>query len=185
MPAAVTAVIAGSPSRVAGILMSTFGLSTAAHSAFAEAIVASVSLARVGSTSIETRPSSLVAAATGARMSHALRTSSVVSSKITLSTSAPALTSSATWASYRSPLLIAPWKMVGFVVTPTTELSATSEARLPVSIRSRERSSSQMDTPASASALRRSLMVFSLVSRPVTWPLRRCCPWRPGPPSRR
>src|SRR4051794_38649597 len=52
-------------------------------------------------------------------------------------------------------------KMVGFVVTPTTDLSLTRSARLPVSIRSRDRSSSQMDTPASASALRRSLSVLT------------------------
>jgi hypothetical protein len=93
MPSAIAAVIAGRPSTVAGILISTFGRSTAAHSAFAEAMVASVSLARVGSTSIETRPSSLVDSATGARMSQALRTSSVVSPKMTSSTSLPSATS--------------------------------------------------------------------------------------------
>ena len=40
MPSASTAVIAGSPSRVAGILMKTLGRSTVAHSDFADAIVA-------------------------------------------------------------------------------------------------------------------------------------------------
>src|SRR3954451_16175494 len=50
-------------------------------------------------------------------------------------------------------------KIVGLVVTPTTCFSLISSARLPVSIRSRERSSSQMETPASESACRRSVMV--------------------------
>src|SRR4051794_5557004 len=49
-------------------------------------------------------------------------------------------------------------KIVGLVVTPTTCFSLTRSARLPVSIRSRERSSSQMDTPASARAWSRSLI---------------------------
>ena len=48
---------------------------------------------------------------------------------------------------------MAPAKIVGFVVTPTTCLSLISSARLPVSIRSRDRSSSQMETPASESVL--------------------------------
>ena len=48
MPSAIAAVMAGSPSLVAGILISTLGRSTALHSARAEAMVPSVSLARVG-----------------------------------------------------------------------------------------------------------------------------------------
>src|SRR4051794_22575517 len=54
---------------------------------------------------------------------------------------------------------MAPAKIVGLVVTPTTCLSLISSARLPVSIRSRERSSSQMETPASDRAWSRSVMV--------------------------
>src|SRR4051794_26311734 len=50
-------------------------------------------------------------------------------------------------------------KIVGLVVTPTTCFSLISSARLPVSIRSRERSSSQMETPASERAWSRSVMV--------------------------
>ena len=92
-------------------------------------------------------------------ISQPLRTSSVVSSKITRLTSAPSATSLRTCSSYRSPLPIAPAKIVGFVVTPTTCLSLISSARLPVSIRSRERSSSQMETPASESVWSRSVMV--------------------------
>ena len=97
----------------------------------------SVSCARSGSTSIETRPSAAVSSATDASTSQASRTSSVVSSKITRSASAPSPTSLRTWASYRSPSAIAAAKIVGFVVTPTTKLSRTRSARLPVSIRSR------------------------------------------------
>ena len=58
MPSAIAWVIAGSPSRVAGILMNRFGRSTAHQRKRASAMVFSVSLARRGSTSRETRPSS-------------------------------------------------------------------------------------------------------------------------------
>jgi hypothetical protein len=162
IPSAIAAVIAGRPSRVAGILISTFGRSTAAQRACAEAMVASVSLARVGSTSIETRPSDFVDAYTGCMRSHALRTSSVVSSNTTRSTGSPLSTSWATCSSYRSTLAIAAAKIVGFVVTPTTCFCAISSARLPVSMRSRDRSSSQIDTPASDSCFRRSLISLFL-----------------------
>ncbi len=57
MPSASTAVIAGSPSWVAGILISVFGRSTIHHRALASAMVGAVLRARRGSTSIDTRPS--------------------------------------------------------------------------------------------------------------------------------
>lgn len=57
IPSEIAWVIAGSPSTVAGILMNRLGRSTIHHSARASAIVLSVSLARRGSTSMETRPS--------------------------------------------------------------------------------------------------------------------------------
>ena len=57
MPSAITAVIAGSPARVAGILISTLARSTILNSSWACAMVASVSCASRGSTSIDTRPS--------------------------------------------------------------------------------------------------------------------------------
>ena len=50
--------------------------------------------------------------------------------------------------------------IVGFVVTPTTCEVWTRSARLPVSSRSRDRSSSQIDTPASESCCKRSVMGF-------------------------
>ena len=57
IPSEMACVIAGSPSRVAGILMNRFGRSTIHHSARASAMVFSVSLASLGSTSMDTRPS--------------------------------------------------------------------------------------------------------------------------------
>ncbi len=57
MPSAITAVIAGRPASVAGILISRFGRSTIFHSSMACRMVLSVSWASRGSTSIDTRPS--------------------------------------------------------------------------------------------------------------------------------
>ena len=57
MPSASVSVIAGMPSRVAGILMNRLGRSTSHHSALASATVVGVSWASRGSTSIDTRPS--------------------------------------------------------------------------------------------------------------------------------
>ena len=57
MPAASVAVIAGSPSRVAGILIITFGRASRSHNSCACAIVPSVSWARSGDTSTDTNPS--------------------------------------------------------------------------------------------------------------------------------
>ncbi len=121
MPSARVSLMAGAPSVVAGILMNRLGRSTSCHSSLAEAKVASVSNARSGATSIETRPSTpLVASKTGFSTSQALRTSVVVSAKTVLSTSAPSAASSRTWSSYRSPSASAAAKIEGFVVTPTT-----------------------------------------------------------------
>ena len=57
IPSATQAVIAGSPSSVAGILMNRLGRSTIHHSARASAMVFAVSRASRGSTSRDTRPS--------------------------------------------------------------------------------------------------------------------------------
>ena len=57
MPSDRQVVMAGRPSRVAGILMNRLGRSTSHHSARASAMVFAVSLAIRGSTSIDTRPS--------------------------------------------------------------------------------------------------------------------------------
>jgi hypothetical protein len=81
-------------------------------------------------------------------MSAASRTSSVVAAKIASSTDAPAFASSAIWSAYECPPPpIAPWKIVGFVVTPLTLRVEMSSVRLPDVMRSRDRSSSQMLTP--------------------------------------
>ena len=153
MPLASTWLIAGSPSTVAGILTNRFGRSTASQSRCAISTVAPVSRASPGSTSIETRPSTpSVASNTGRRTSQPRRTSSVVISKIASPTLAPRSASAWTWSEYRSPSDSALAKIVGFVVTPTTCLSFTSRSRSPDSISSRDRSSSQMETPAALSA---------------------------------
>src|SRR3954469_9589383 len=51
--------------------------------------------------------------------------------------------------------------MVGLVVTPTTLYSSTSDCRLPLRMRSRERSSSQTATPAFDSCARFSFWAIS------------------------
>src|SRR5690606_40552490 len=71
---------------------------------------------------------------------------------MTWSTSLPSPARRAMSASYSSEPEIAAWKIEGFVVTPTTLRVASSSARLPVCRRLRERSSSQMETPASERA---------------------------------
>ena len=91
MPSPITVVIAGRPSSVAGILIRTFGRSTVIQRARACSTDGSVSGARRGSTSMETRPSKpSVASNTGRRMSHASRTSSVVAATTASSRLAPA-----------------------------------------------------------------------------------------------
>ena len=57
IPASSVAAIAGMPSAVAGILIITFGRSSRAQSSLACAIVPSVSCARSGETSTDTKPS--------------------------------------------------------------------------------------------------------------------------------
>ena len=90
IPSASVSVIAGAPAVVAGILMKRFSRSTSAHRARADASVASVSWARSGATSIETRPSTPPEASYAGRMtSHASRTSVVVSAKTVSSTPEP------------------------------------------------------------------------------------------------
>src|SRR4051812_16228554 len=55
--------------------------------------------------------------------------------------------------------------MVGLLVTPTTQNSSTSCCRLPLRMRSRERSSSQMETPAAESSASR---LFCAMSGPFS-----------------
>src|SRR3954447_26895164 len=58
---------------------------------------------------------------------------------------------------------MAAWKMDGFVVTPTTCCFSISSARLPDSIRLRDRSSSQMETPSSERDLRVSVVLVTVI----------------------
>ena len=118
--------MAGKPSIVAGTLIRTFGRSIISHNSLPAAIVPSVSRARRGSTSILTRPSKpLLFEKIGANNSQACRTSSVVSFFTTSST--VALFIAAISALYSAAPLIAPLKMLGLVVTPTTPLLAILE----------------------------------------------------------
>ena len=90
IPSAISLVIAGNPSSVAGTLINTFGDPTNSHSARAWVIVPSVSRANRGSTSILTRPSTPpVRSKVGMNNSHAALTSEVVSAVITPSASLP------------------------------------------------------------------------------------------------
>jgi hypothetical protein len=57
MPSESVCSMAGTPAIVAGILMNRLGRSTSHHSARASATVRSLSWARAGATSIDTRPS--------------------------------------------------------------------------------------------------------------------------------
>ena len=94
MPSAMTSVIADSPGMVAGIFIMTFSRSTAVYSALACWTVLAVSIAKPGSTSMDTLPSTpFVEAYTSANKSQAARTSSVVASKIASSALAPRLAS--------------------------------------------------------------------------------------------
>ena len=122
MPLPMTSVMAGSPADVAGILIMTFGRSTASESSTACVTVAAVSWARPGSTSRETRPSTpSVARWTSASTSQASRTSEVVRARTTESTSRSARTASVSALSYADESASADWKMAGLVVTPTIE----------------------------------------------------------------
>src|SRR5690625_4923487 len=165
MPSAIAAVIAGSPSGVAGIFTRRLGRSTSCHSSRAWARVPSVSCARYGSTSMDTRPSTpSVRAWISVKRSQAARTSAVVSEVIAVATSAPSAGSAARSASYRVPSDSAAAKIDGFVVTPTTWSWAMREARdwaPPPSSRSRDRSSSQTETPRRLSSDRWFVMCSS------------------------
>ena len=90
IPAAIVAAMAGRPGSVAGILISTLSRSTCRRSSAACAMVASVSIASPGSTSMDTRPSTpSVSSYSGRKRSQASRTSVVVSVRTAVATSAP------------------------------------------------------------------------------------------------
>jgi hypothetical protein len=76
IPSEMACVIAGNPSGVAGTLMNRFGRSTIHHRLRASAMVLGASLATLGSTSMDTRPSRpAVASYTGRSTSQAQRMS--------------------------------------------------------------------------------------------------------------
>ena len=91
MPRAMLSSIAPSPSGVPGILMKTFGRSTAACRRCAASLVASVSKAMRGETSSEAQPSTpSVRSQTGRSRSAAARMSSMAMSKNRSSSPRPA-----------------------------------------------------------------------------------------------
>ena len=99
---------------------------------------------------MDTRPSTpKVASKVEAKRSQAVRTSSVVRTLTISFTLAPADASRLISARYLSEPLMAAEKILGLVVTPTTLELEISSASEPLSSRSRDKSSSQMDTPAS------------------------------------
>src|SRR5688500_16558766 len=85
---------------------------------------------------------------TGRRTSQPQRTSYACRLRTASSISTPRTARSRSCSSYALPSDSAFWKIDGFVVTPTTCLSLTRSAGLPVRRRSRDRSSSQIETPA-------------------------------------
>ena len=167
IPAAVASAMAVRPAGVAGIFTNRFGRSTARASRCASARVAAASCATAGLTSTETRPSTPpVASNTGERMSHAACTSAVISENtmsVGLAVGIGALISSS-WVRYAASVEIAFAKIVGLVVMPTTSRSAMSLLRPPERMRSRERSSSQMLTPA---ARRSPVVVMTVLPAPL------------------
>ena len=162
MPSAIAAVMAGSPSLVAGILISAFGPvdrrpQRPGRGDGALGVVGQVGLDLDRDPAVD----AVVPSATGARMSQALRTS--LGGELEdrpVDAARPARPGRGPGRRSARRRRSAPAKIVGLVVTPTTDFSLTRSARLPVSIRSRDRSSSQMETPASARAFSRSLMCF-------------------------
>ena len=73
-----------------------------------------------------------------------------MASKIASAALLPLAARAASWLAYAAPLEKAPAKIVGFVVTPETARDSIRAFREPDSMRSRDKSSSQMLTPAFA-----------------------------------
>ena len=138
MPAAMQSVIAGSPSRVPGILIIAFGRSSERHSRSASWTVAEVSWASVGETSSETSPSPPPDARyTPANASQADRTSATARCSNTSCALRPDSVSSRISSSYSRLPAIAFSKIVGFEVMPRRPSPVISRPSSPVVIRSR------------------------------------------------
>src|SRR4051794_32357453 len=119
-------------------------------------MVPSASSARSGVHSNETNPSPPpVESYTPRRCPAAARMSSSPRSKnSSIGSLIPRPNASRSWSSYASDPVIALAKIVGFDVAPVTPRS-TRRWKSPLSRRSRDRVSSQIDTPASCSCFRR------------------------------
>jgi hypothetical protein len=154
MPSAITAVIAGRPASVAGILISRFGRSTIFHSS-PPAGWSSVSLASRG------RPRWTP----GRRRRRRRRTRAQQVAGVAdvvggdgadggVDVGAGARPARRPARRRRSPSAAPPAKIDGLVVTPDHAAGVDQLGRLPVSSRSRDRSSSHIETPAADSAAR-------------------------------
>src|SRR6266571_6381080 len=146
-PCAMQSSIAPRPGFVAGIFTYRFGLSSHAWSRIASSKVASRSYASVGSTSHETNPSCGCRSCTFERSSSAASTSRAESSRKISFASVSFSSSCFSCSSYASPCAIAFWKIVGFVVTPTTASSDINCASFPDSSIVRDSESIQTDCP--------------------------------------
>src|ERR1700704_2157058 len=146
-PCAMQSSIAPSPGFVAGIFTYRFGGSSHLCTRIASSKVPSRSYASVGSTSHETKPSCGFSSCTFAKRSSAASTSRAESCRKISFGSVSSASSSLICSSYASPEEIAFWKMVGFVVTPTTASSFISRLSSPLSSIVRESESIQTDWP--------------------------------------
>ena len=164
MPSARVRVIAGMPSGVAGILTIRLGRSTVFHRSGASATVASVSWA-MPRVDLDGDPAVDAAGALPHLAEHVAGVADVRGGDLAdrvLDRGAPR--------GERVELLVvvvarprsALAKIVGLLVTPTTSESLISAARLPDSMRWRDRSSSQMETPAAERSARGVLLAMGV-----------------------
>src|SRR4051812_39220428 len=155
-PRAVSSSMAGSPASVAGTLIITLGRSSRPHRSSACAIVPSVSSARSGVHSNDTKPSppSVSSYAPRSRPAAARMSSRPSVKNSSWGPRTPRECASRSWSSYASEPVIAFAKIVGFEAAPVTPRSI-SRWKSPPSSRSRDSVSSQIDTPALRSSCRR------------------------------
>ena len=137
-PAARPARMAGKPSTVPGILIMTFGRSTAANKRCASETVRWVSRASAGETSSETKPSwPPLATYTGVNTSQAACTSAIASRSKICGASCPCRANAKISSLYSSPEPIAFSKMEGLDVMPAMPSWSMSRCSPPVAMRLR------------------------------------------------
>src|SRR5918912_896187 len=163
--------IAGTPSSVPGILIIRFGRSTRRQNSRACSSVASVSWARAGSTSSDTKPSPpCCSSQTRRSTSHAERTSVIAISRVISVASSPCSASSVIWSSYSFEPRMAFSKMAGFEVTPRRQSSSIRRPSSPHSISPRRIWSSHTLVPAAVRAASRSLTAVTPIASSLSSP---------------